>query len=82
MKKKIYVQLTYNDITNECYWTIKDRKKTYGGIVKPNEYQNYLCEKLVAKCGYNVVHGSLDMVGEVNDLSNKVRYRTYTVMAN
>lgn len=80
MKKKIYVQLTYNDITNECYWTIKDKKKTYGGILKPNEYQNYLCEKLVEKCGYKVVHGSLDMVSEINDLDNKIRYRTYTLM--
>ena len=82
MRKTITIQLTYNDTTNKCGWVIKDKRKTYNGIVEPNEYQNYLCEKLAISCGYNVVHGSLDMVSDINDLDNKVRYRTYTLIVN
>ena len=53
MKKKIYIQLTYNDITNECYWTIKDRgwkmdndptrtSKHDAIIIKYNQLARYL----------------------------------------
>ena len=75
--KKVYVQLVYTK--DETYWSLVNGKKHYGGKVLPNKYQNYLCEKLTIKCGYEPVHGTLEEIGRVTDLNHDIRYVTYTL---
>lgn len=77
MAKKIHIQLAYSD--KETFWTLSNNKKRYGGVVEPNEYQNYLCEKIAIKCSYDPIHGTLEEISRVTDLNRNIRYVTYTL---
>ena len=75
--RKIYVQLVYGE--NDYHWTIVDSKDRYYGKLEDNEYHNYLTETIAKSVGFDVVHGSCEKVGSVEDLNEKVRYATYTL---
>lgn len=78
MLRKITIQLEYGE--TEYHWTISDRKKRLGGKLNDNECHNYLIETIATNVGYNVVYGSREHVGSVEDVNNHIRYATYTLM--
>ena len=75
--RKIYIQLVYGE--NDYHWNIVDKKDKKSGKLADNEYHNYLTETIAKSAGYQVVHGSCEKVGSVEDLNEKVRYETYTL---
>lgn len=76
--RKITIQLQYGE--NDQYWVITDGKKRFGGKLSDNEYHNYLTEKVASNVGYDVVHGSGEHIGSVEDCNNHIRYETSTLM--
>lgn len=78
-RKKIYIQFEVGG--KEEFWTISDsaRRKRYGGKLHEG-YENYLCEHLAIKCGYEPYHGSLVEVARATDCMTKITYITYTLL--
>lgn len=78
-RKKIYIQFEVGG--EEEFWTISDsaKRKRYGGKLQQG-YENYLCEHLAIKCGYEPYHGSLVEISRIVDHNTNITYITYTLL--